>query len=174
MINKYIQENYTTILNKVKGVTKNHHLTQDLFNDILLKFLEKGEDYTNQVLQDDKVDHYLVRMAHIQFNSSTSPFYTQYRKQAIKSSDIDEWDIEIEDEVEIHTDKKEMVKDVKIYIGKLPHYNRTLAEKHFLEGKSQREMSKMYNINRIHITKDINTIKSNIQRTFNKQDYGTH
>lgn len=175
MINQYIEKNYIEILNKFKAVTRNHQDTEDLLNDCILNFLEKGNDYTNQVLQDGKVQHYLIRMAHIQFNSSTSPFYTQYRKQSLKSKEIDNDVVEsLEDKPELVEDKQELVKQVKLYIGKLPVYNRTIAEKHFVEDVSQREMSKMYNINRIHISKDLNTIKKNIKQTFNRDDYRTY
>ena len=94
MINKYLQEHYQEILNKVKGVTKNHHLTEDLLQDCILAFLEKGNDYIHQVLLDGKVQHYLVRMCHIQFNSSTSPFYTQYRKSSLRTNAIEDYDVE--------------------------------------------------------------------------------
>ena len=172
-INDYLQKHYNEIFGKFKGVTRNHELTQDLLNDCILNFLEKGNDYTHQVLQDGKVQHYLVRMGHIQFNSSTSPFYTQYKKNSLKSTEINEDVVEIEDEVIIHEDKEKLVNKVKIYIGNLPVYERILAEKHFVDNTSQREMSKMYNINRIHISRDLNNIQSNIKRTFSREDFKT-
>lgn len=172
MINKYLQDHYKEILNKVKGVTKNHHLTEDLLQDCILAFLEKGSDYIHQVLLDGKVQHYLVRMCHIQFNSATSPFYTQYRKSSLRTQDIEDYEIEDKPQ-EKEVDKKELVNDIRIYIGKLPLYERTITEKHFVEGVSQREMSKYYNINRLHIGKTINTVQKNIKLTFNKNDYKT-
>jgi RNA polymerase sigma factor (sigma-70 family) len=175
MIRQYIEKNYIEILNKVKAVTRNHQDTEDLLQDCILNLLEKGSDYTNQIVEDDKVQHYIVRMVHIQFNSSTSPFYTQYKKSSLKSKEIDEELIEsLEDKQEVIEDSAKLVDDVKLYIGNLPIYNRTIAEQHFINGKSQREMSKFYNINRIHIAKDLNTIKKNIKITFNRDEYGTY
>jgi DNA-directed RNA polymerase specialized sigma24 family protein len=114
-------------------------------------------------------------MGYIQFNSSTSPFYTQYKKNSLKSTEINEELVDgIEDIKEIHEDTEKLVKDVKIYIGNLPVYNRTIAEKHLVDNTSQREMSKMYNINRLHIAKDIDTIKKNIRITFNRKNYDTY
>ena len=114
-------------------------------------------------------------MAHIQFNSSTSPFYNQYKKSSLKSKEIDEELIEsLEDKQELKEDSKKLVEDVKIYIGNLPVYNRTIAEKHLIDNVSQRQMSQMYSINRIHIAKDMDTIKKNIRITFNRNDYGTY
>ena len=86
--------------------------------------------------------------------------HRRYRKQ--KFNDIELEDIQIEDTQEIHEDTEKLGKDIKLYINNLPFYQRELANKHFVEGTSQREMSKMYNINRIHISKDVNTIKKKI------------
>lgn len=170
MVEKYINKHYKEILNKVKGVTRNHHLTDDLLQDCILNFLEKGNDYTTQVLNDGKVQHYIVRMAHIQFNSSTSPFYTRYRKASRKTQDIDNYDV-VETVSELKEDTAKLADDVKLYISKLPIYERTITEKHLYDGVSQREMSRYYNINRIHISRDIKRVQSNIKLTFNRKDY---
>jgi len=120
-------------------------------------------------------------MCHIQFNSQTSPFYVKYRKlgrETITYSDISgsksdyyEWEYNNEDDKELKVDKQKMASDIKLYIGKLPIDKKTYAEKHFIEGKSQREISRMYNINRIHISRDIQTVQNNIKLTFNKKNY---
>ena len=170
MVEKYINKHYKEILNKVKGVTRNHHLTDDLLQDCILNFLEKGNDYTTQVLNDGKIQHYIVRMAHIQFNSSTSPFYTRYRKASRKTQDIDNYDV-VETVSELKEDTAKLADDVKLYISKLPIYERTITEKHLYDGVSQREMSRYYNINRIHISRDIKRVQSNIKLTFNRKDY---
>ena len=174
MIGNYIQQHYTEILQKVKAVTRNHQDTEDLLQDCILNLLEKGSDYTNKIVEDDKVQHYIVKMVHIQYNSGSSPFYNQYKKTLLKSVEINDDIMEgVEDSIETHEDTEKLSKDVKIYIGNLPVYERTIAEKHFVNGDSQREMSRYYNINRIHITKDINNIKKNIRMSFNKDNYKT-
>lgn len=169
-IQKYIQENFSQIRNKIIAVTRNHQNTDDLISDIVIDLLERGDDFIQELLVNNKVQHYLIKAAYTQYNSSTSPFYLKYRKQVF--GELPE-DIEIEDEVIIHQDTEKLVKDIKLYIGNLPVYERTLAERHIVDGYSGREMSKMYNINRVHISKDINNIKRNIRVSFNKQNYKT-
>lgn len=198
MINQYINKHYKEILGKIKAVTKNHQLTEDLLQDCILNFLEKGPDYTSQVLRDNKVQHYLVRMAHIQFNSKTSPFYTRYRKlqrenvnySGTAGSKIDYCEFDYEDgvvirkkgkegydiigkEKELKLDKKRLVDDIKIYIGNLPLYEKTISQRFYFDNVSQRNMSKEYGINRIHIAKGINNVTKNIKLNFNKDDYKT-
>jgi DNA-directed RNA polymerase specialized sigma24 family protein len=172
MINSYLEKHYKEILGKVKGVTRNHELTEDLLQDCILAFLEKGPDYTSRILMEDKVQHYLVRMAHIQFNSSTSPFYTKYRKSLRKSNPIEDYQFE-EQGIELKEDKEKLVKDIKIYIGKLPLTDKTFAQRHLVDDVSQREMSRFYNINRTHISASIDLTKKNIKMKFNRDDYKT-
>lgn len=172
MINNYINEHYQEILGKVKGVTKNHELTEDLLQDCILAFLEKGPDYISKIVRDNKVQHYLVRMAHIQFNSSTSPFYTRYRKASRKSSPIEDYEIE-QLPTEKKEDKEKLANDIKIYIGKLPLFDKTIANRHLVDDVSQREMSRYYNINRTHISASIDLTKKNIRMNFNRDKYKT-
>lgn len=169
-IHAYLEIHFEEIKRKVIAVTRNHQNTDDLLNDCILSLLERGSDFTQQLVVNDKVQHYLVRACYIQYNSSTSSFYETYKKGIGK--ELTE-EIELEDKVEEHEDVEKLAKEVKLYIGNLPVYERTLAQKHYLEGTSQREMSNMYNINRIHIAKDINNIKKNIKISFNRNQYRT-
>lgn len=169
-IQKYIQKHYEEIKKKIIAVTRNHQNTDDLISDIILDLIEKGNDFTNQLVEDGKVQHYLIKAAYIQYNSSTSPFHLKYRKQVFRQLPEE---IEMEDEVETHRDIEKFAKDVKLYIGNLPVYERTLAQRHFIDGYSQRQMSTMYNINRKHISKDVSNIKKNIRVSFNKNNYKT-
>jgi len=169
-INKYIQLNYNEIIKKVNAVTKGHQNTNDLFNDCIVSLLEKGKEYTDKLIKDNKVQHYLIKMAYIQFNSSTSPFHIKYRNH----KHLQEYDVNKHDKGE---EKKQvenidnLAKDIKIYIGKLPVYERTLAEKHFISGISQRKMSDFYNINRKYIKEDLHNIQKNIKMVFNREKY---
>ena len=172
MINNYINEHYQEILGKVKGVTKNHELTEDLLQDCILAFFEKGPDYISKIVRDNKVQHYLVRMCHIQFNSSTSPFYTKYRKTSFKTRSIENYDFK-QEESELKEDKTKLSKDIKLYIGNLPLFEKTISHRHLIEGVSQREMSRYYNINRTHISASIDNVKKNIKIKFNRDDYKT-
>jgi len=166
-IQTYIELHYNEIKRKVKGVTKNHSSYEDLLNDIIINLLEKSPDLHHQLIQDDKVQQWIVKSCKIQFNSVTSPFHLTYRNN---NKDITNLEIE-QEEVGEYEDIDGLTKDIKIHIGKLPIYHKTIAEQHFIEGKSQRELSRYYNINRIHISKDIKKIQVNIKQTFNRENY---
>lgn len=169
-INKYIEIHYNEIVRKVKAVTKGHQNTNDLLNDCVISLLEKGKEYTDKLIQDDKVQHYIIKMAYIQFNSSTSPFHLKYRNHR----NLQQYDVRKHDKQEtkeIVEDVDTLAKDIKIYIGNLPVYERTIAEKHFVSGISQRKMSNFYNINRKYIKEDLSNIQKNIKMIFNREKY---
>lgn len=168
-IKTYIDKHFEEIKRKIIAVTRNNPNTDDLISDCILSLLEKGSDYHQQLLIDDKVQHYLVKMAYIQYNSSTSPFHLKYRKTNAQVLSDSHLNVSEEEEVTENTEK--LTKDIKIYIGNLPFYERELATQHFIQGISQRKMSKKYNINRIHISKDLKNIKNNIKVTFNRNKY---
>lgn len=170
MIKEYLNKHYKELLNKVKAVTKNHQNSSDLLNDCILSLLEKGEEYTDKLLEDDKIQHYIIKMTYIQFNSSTSPFHIKYRNH----KHLQEYDVRKHDKKEtkeVVEDIDNLAKDIKIYIGKLPVYERTLAEKHFVSGVSQRKMSELYRINRKYIKTDLDNIQKNIKMIFNREKY---
>lgn len=170
-INNYINKHYKEIVTKVKAVTKNHQNTDDLINDCVMSLLEKGKEYTDKLINDDKVQHYIIKMAYIQYNSSTSPFHLKYRNHRnIQEYDTRKHDKEDVKEV-VSEDIDKLAGDIKIYIGNLPVYERTLAQKHFIDGVSQRKMSEFYSINRKYIRKDLGNIQSNIKLTFNRDKY---
>jgi DNA-directed RNA polymerase specialized sigma24 family protein len=174
MINSYLEKHYNEILRKFKGVTKNHPQTEDLLQDCILNFLEKGPDYISKILRDNKVQHYLVRMCYIQFNSKTSPFYTKYKKFSSKTLPITDSVNKTEDAPkEQKLDTSKLIKDIKLYIGNLGFTDKHFAQRHLIDDVSQREMSREYDINRIHISASIQRTKSNVQMRFNRDDYMT-
>jgi len=169
-INNYIQKHFGEIKRKITAVTRNHANTDDLISDCVLALLQKGPDYLQKLLNDGKVQHYLIKMAYIQYNSSTSPFHRKYR-QGYKLTELKDKHELIKEEPVEEVDIDNMANDIKLYIGNLPYYERELATQHFIQGKSQRKLSKTYNINRLHISKDIKLIRTNLKLSFNKDKY---
>ena len=76
-MDEYIRINYKRLRQKVKAVTKNHQNSDDLFNDLLMNLLEKPIEYQRDLIENNKVENWLMSSAKLQFNSRTSPFYYQ-------------------------------------------------------------------------------------------------
>ena len=167
-IHSYINIHFRVIKNKVRAVTKGNPNTDDLIQDLVINLIEKGDEYCQQLVDDGKVDHYIVRMAYIQFNSSSSPYYYKYRKAQLKSSEFDTekhgGDYEYKEPTNIDLPKK-ILSDIK----DMHWYDRTLATDHFINGKSMRQMSREYGINRSYISKDLKRIKETIIEKYNEE-----
>lgn len=166
-IHSYINIHYRVIKNKVRAVTKGNQNTDDLLQDLIINLLEKGEEYCQKLVDDGKVDHYIVRMAYIQFNSSSSPYYYKYRKVQLKSSEFDTDKHGGEYEQKEIKDNN-LPKKIREEINQMHWYDRTLATDHFVNGKSMRQMSREYGINRSYISKDLKRIKNIIIEKYDR------
>lgn len=94
-VSEYIEKNYASIKNWVLGTTRGEHthLHDDFLQEVILIFLlhKKSE----LVIEKGEAQYFLVRIALNQWRSSTSPFYTKYKKN--KSVDSLPINIELED-----------------------------------------------------------------------------
>jgi RNA polymerase sigma factor (sigma-70 family) len=160
----FIQQNYGKLQNLSKKITRGHQNSDDLLNDVLLNILERGKH-----IEEDKWLNFISTSIKTQYNSKTSPFYYIY-KNPYGTRSLDSEDI-IEEEPEPKVDEEKMGKDIGMYIASLDIYQKTVAQRHFIEGVSQRELSRHYNINRIHIHRTITGIKQKVYQNFNKKDY---
>jgi len=167
-IQSYINIHFRVIKNKVRAVTKGNQNTDDLLQDLIINLLEKGDEYCQRLVDDGKVDHYIVRMAYIQFNSASSPYYYKYRKTQLKSTEFNTdkhgGEYEIPEKRNSNLGEK-IVKE----ISDMHWYDRTLATDHFINGKSMRQMSREYGINRSYISKDLKRIKEALTKKYNDE-----
>ena len=90
-MNIYLQKNWKSIRNKVRKVTKNHQNTDDLLNDLVVTLLEKPYEYQQNLLDNNKVQHWFVSSASLQFKSATSPFFYKYKSFVMKTNSFEEW-----------------------------------------------------------------------------------
>ena len=90
-MNDYLLKNWKQIRNKVRKVTKNHQNTDDLINDLVVTLLEKPYEYQQNLLDNNKVQHWFVSSASLQFKSATSPFFYKYKSFVMKTNTFEEW-----------------------------------------------------------------------------------
>ena len=157
----YITKNYTRLRNKVKAVTKNHQNSDDLFNDLLTNLLDKPAEYQQDLIDKNKVEHWLMASAKLQFASKTSPFYYKYKKFNNDTSELYEDYYTTNDEVE------DMSKDILEYISfhletYSTVYERTLVREHLIDNKSYSQIAREYKINRKYISDTITPVKEDL------------
>lgn len=159
-MDEYITKNYTRLKNKVKAVTKNHQNSDDLFNDLLTNLLEKPSEYQQDLINKNKVEHWLMASAKLQFASRTSPFYYKYKKFNKDTSELYEDYYTTDDEVE------DMSKDILDYINSQLNlysiYERTLTREHLIDNKSYTQIGKEYGVNRRFVSETVSPVKENL------------
>ena len=159
-MDEYITKNYTRLKNKVKAVTKNHQNSDDLFNDLLTNLLDKPAEYQQDLIDKNKVEHWLMASAKLQFASKTSPFYYKYKKFNNDTSELYEDYYTTNDEVE------DMSKDILEYINSQLNlysiYERTLTREHLIDNKSFSQIAREYKINRKYISDTITPVKEDL------------
>jgi hypothetical protein len=120
------------------------------------------------LLDKNKVDHWFVSSASIQFKSSTSPYYYKYRKFLDNTTEIQDWNTQIDDEEEIN--KIELIREfIKEELKTYNVYTKILTTEHLIGGKSYSEISREYGLNRKYVSDTITPVKNEIIEKVKKQ-----
>lgn len=82
VVNDWLSDNYkqlrTNIIGKLAGY--DNPLGEDLLASTLDQFLKKDTDELYRIVTKEKPEHYITRMAALNLKSTTSHFYTKYRR----------------------------------------------------------------------------------------------
>lgn len=162
IVDKAISDLYDQLVINSKNVcTYNSELWADnLLADTLYRFLKRPIDAQWKIFMDGKIERYLTSSMSLSLRSSTSPFYTIYRKPNSKFRELftddggyDYGDV-IKDSGEM-IERKQLIEELPEYIDKLNFYYKHLIKMYYLEDYKVIEMSKILNINPQSITRDI-------------------
>jgi len=106
-LNDYITKNYADLHQVVKNITKNDELCDELYHYCLMVLLEYNHDKMAEILKRGHVKYFFITIVLNQWNSSTSPFYKQYKKQNIQYvedyfevKDDDAYDNKIDEQID--------------------------------------------------------------------------
>lgn len=159
-MNDYIRINYKRLRQKVKAVTKNHQNSDDLFNDLLLSLLDKPKEYQEDLIKNNKVEHWLMSSAKLQYQSQTSPFYYKYKKFNRDTSPLFEDTTTTDDRYEDIS--QQIVDFISSQLNLYSVYERTLTREHLIDGKSFSEIGREYKVNRKYISETITPVKNQL------------
>ena len=82
MIQKYINENYESIKEIAKVITKGKKPDyEDLCHEVILRLLTGNKTKINSLIENDAIKWYIIRTTINQYRSSSSGYYKKYRKQ---------------------------------------------------------------------------------------------
>lgn len=88
-VETYITNNYYQLLKIAKTITKNHNLSQDLLQEIILQLYDKDE-IKLKGYDDNQIKYYIVSIMRINWYSKTSPFYYKVKREIQKYQDLTE------------------------------------------------------------------------------------
>jgi hypothetical protein len=83
-LNDYITKNYAELHQIVKNITKGNELSDELYHFCLMVLLEYNKDKMGEIVKRGHVKYFFITIVMNQYNSTTSPFYKQYRKQNVE------------------------------------------------------------------------------------------
>ena len=162
-LDKWVADHYEWYLGEVKkniAYGKMSDYAEDLVHTIIFDLYRMKDEKMDQLLRDNKLKGYILRGASLQIRSSTSPFYTQFRrhKLSVRSGIIDSNSGNIYDEgYIIDTEPPEELMDCFDRAQEQLHwYLKTIFTQKFKEGKSLQEIYEYYNITKRHLVKDLN------------------
>jgi len=82
MIQRYIRENYDSILEIAKVITKGRKPDyEDLAHEIMILLLTGNREKMNLLVKNQKIKFYIIRATINQYRSTSSKYFKKYRKE---------------------------------------------------------------------------------------------
>ena len=89
IIEKLAKERF--IEDTIKNVCKCNALEmKDLAQDLYLDLLQKPEEKIQKLFNSEQLDYFITKMVQNNFFSTTSPYYTKYRKFKERSEELND------------------------------------------------------------------------------------
>lgn len=167
-MDKWFSNNYDKLKRICKSVSKENDV------DELLHFCIDNlitNDKFNNIIEDSGKIYYFTRVVINNWKSTSSPYYTTYRKEKprIIDHDIELPNIELDDEVEIDMDwVRKQLKDMM----KEEWYYGRLFELYIEEGCSLTKLNKRTTIPLAPLSRDINRVRAILKEKRKKDLYG--
>ena len=187
VVNDWITSNYKqlriNIIHKLAGDT--NRLAEDLLASTIEQFLKKDTDICYRIVTEEKPEYYITRMAALNLKSSTSHFYTHYRKPAMAIREFhvnriyhgQEHDYELEDHLEgdLFTDIPENFTLVRKTMKMLKEYNfyfHDLITKLYLSGWDHTSYAEHYDIPITEVRNNVTQARNRFKLIYRKLENG--
>jgi len=151
-LNKIIDKEYQWMLDNISQNIAKDKMSEynvELLHFILLELYNKSPEYKIKLMNDDKVKYWVITSAGLQLRSSTSPFYRAVRREKMhaRSGALPE--------IAFEAYEPEMWDCYQSGMESLSFYYRKLVEEKFLNSMSFDDISKKYQISKVHIKRDL-------------------
>lgn len=160
---KYITENYNTLYQAAKNITKGHQLTDDLFQHCIEVLLtDKEEEKIQSLIDKNQLQYYFTAILIRNYHSSTSRFHYIYRKGSDLRAEKDVYELDIPQD-EFDADKEAKITFIEEAVKDLDWYEKKMVELYFYEGMSYRKISDLTKIPKTSVYNSVTQIKNKIK-----------
>jgi len=167
-ITDYINKNFDLLVEITNNITRNHDLSGDLLNEVVLQLYERG-DVTLHNYNDDTIKYYLIKVIRINWFSKTSPFHYRVRKESSNYSELKpEYINYASSDVDEYKSYEELLTNVEIEFSELQWFSKRLFELYLTLG-SLKKVSAKTQIPVASVGRYIREIKQEIRDNVNKK-----
>ena len=186
VVNDWLTKNYKQLeINSKKLAQENNPLRPDLLAHTLEQFLTKDLDIQYRIVSEEKPEFYITRMMALNLKSSTSSFYTKYRKpaMAIREFHVNKryegmpHDYELEDNLEgnLFSDLPENVKLIRKTMNILKEdnfYYHDLINKLYIQGWDHTAYGEYYGIPITEVRNNVTAARNKFKKIYKTLEYG--
>ena len=160
----YINTNYKELKKVVKNITKNNELADDLFHYCLVILLEYDRVKMDEIVRKNHVKYFFISILLKQWNSSTSPFYKEYRKSVAKSVEYFEIYDVIDEEYDHQTDEK--IAFIKEELKNESWYTQQVMKLKGEDGLSYGDINKLTKIPRSSLFGTVDNFRNKVKEKY--------
>lgn len=153
-IEKWINNNYQTLVENAKKITKDEGEAYDILHTCLESLLTYSQSRKNKIMEDGKLENYITKCVSIQYYSSTSPYHRKHRKARQNENQYIDYKHDIEED-NSDVEYLQQCECVDEELQNIFWYNKVLVEKKYLEGWTYNELHSYYGISKNALLKDI-------------------
>lgn len=167
-LDKWVGKKYEWIRGEIgRNIAKGqmNQYTDDLTIHMIQTVYTQNEDKIIQMLDEGKLEWWLLTGASMQLRSSTSPFYRTYRqhKSWAREDGYEGSFVSIFDRPDEPYDDS-LYECFQEQWANLHFYQKAIMEKYFFEEWPLQKIFEYYNISKRHLVKDINTTINQIRK----------
>ena len=177
MIHKYVKENYGSILEISKVITRgNKEDYEDLAHEIMVLLLTSNREKMNLLVKRGEIKWYILRVTINEYRGKKGVYYKKYKRH--KRMLYDEQMIKEHNsflnnlnEVEIKKKEEKVLRFIDERINEMPWFEKNCFSIYYNEGMSLNIMSDLTGINRNTLYRAIRKVRNFLQDEIKKEPW---
>ena len=172
MVQEYVRENYSLILEIAKTITHGRKPDyEDLAHEVILAVLESDREKMNDIIRKDAMRYWIVRLCLNNYRSKTSRYHYKYRKPDERHKQASEHlrFVATLNEIEDKKDVERLMIVVEEYAREMQYFEREAFRIYYAENHSLNSLARATGISRNTLYKAIRATRDHIQNSYEKR-----